>query len=167
MTCSNRSARISPVRMRALVGLWRRLLHLLLQPLTLFRAVDVHELGGNGSAVILASLCGEVAFGYGRREGLRREVLARADQGSPADIPSAGRCRIPSRAGRGQPRALPSRWKFHVVSWWPFRSSDPFVLCARCGAMPDGFQHTRQAAGDICRTPRTALQSMLDLPCMR
>jgi hypothetical protein len=64
------------------------LLDLVLEPLALLVVRDVHELGGDGAAVVGAGLVGQLALGHGLGERLRRQVLAerieRGLQVSPA-----------------------------------------------------------------------------------
>ncbi len=48
-----------------LIRLWRYLLHALLQPLPMLGVGDVHELRGDGAAVVAAGVFRYVAFGSG------------------------------------------------------------------------------------------------------
>ena len=78
---------------KCLVRLGGLLLHPLLQPLPLLGAGDVHELRGNGSAIIAAGLCRRFALGRLEWGRARAEDTVREDQARPADTPIGERYR--------------------------------------------------------------------------
>ena len=65
------------------------LLDLVLEPLALLVVRDVHELGGDGAAVVGAGLVGQLALGHGLGERLRRQVLAERIEGGLQVSPAA------------------------------------------------------------------------------